>query len=669
MDNARLYREAREAFRSAERTTALLDAVLSTAPVGMAFFDGGLRFVRINDAMASYNGITPEAHLGRTPGEISDGLEGRVAPLLRQVLETRQPVLDVELRRPSALLSDHRNAADTERAYLASFYPVREQSGEVLGVGAVVADITERKRSEQRLREETRITEALHRIGQLLAAELDVGRLLQTVIDEATALTGASFGAFVHSPADEKGAADEKEDEDRGEAIVRSDDVTRDPRYAKSGPSGLPAGLCARSYLAAPVVSRSGKLLGRLFFAHRCVGAFSERDERLVRGIAAQAATAIDNAHLYEELKEAKEQAEAARESAEAANAAKDQFLAVLSHELRTPLTPVLTTVQSLEAEPDLSPELRGSVEMIRRNVELEARLIDDLLDLTRIAKNKLELNLQTIDAHEALGNTLEICGEDIRAKRLTLQTDLRAWRYYVKADSARLHQIFWNLIKNAIKFTPEGGTITIRTGNVSSGDDLRSADVGGAGVASGDVGSLDVGTADVGDRSRCRAAPSLLPNLLPTSQRPTSILPTSALERLVVEIRDTGIGIEADALPRIFDAFEQGERSITRRFGGLGLGLAISKVLVDMQGGRLTADSAGAGHGAVFTMDLATVDPVRPRKPAGDAGCSPATAGPAGARPHPAPRRPRARDDGPACASFWWTITKIPPAPCAACS
>jgi signal transduction histidine kinase len=137
-------------------------------------------------------------------------------------------------------------------------------------------------------------------------------------------------------------------------------------------------------------------------------------------------------------------------------------------------LTPVLTTVQSLEAEADLYPALRGSIEMIRRNVELEARLIDDLLDLTRIAKNKLELNLQTIDAHEALSNAMEICGEDIRAKRLTLEIDLAATRYHVKADSARLHQIFWNLIKNAVKFTPEGGRVSVRTANAGASGRVR---------------------------------------------------------------------------------------------------------------------------------------------------------------------------------------------------
>ena len=183
-----------------------------------------------------------------------------------------------------------------------------------------------------------------------------------------------------------------------------------------------------------------------------------------------------------QELKDAKESADAARESAEAANAAKDQFLAVLSHELRTPLTPVLSTVQAMEAEPDIPPALRESVEMIKRNVELEARLIDDLLDLTRISKNKLELDLQTVDVHETLQSALAICRGDLLDKGLKLETDLSATRYHVRADPARLHQVFWNLVKNAVKFTPAGGTVFVRTRNVESREAGREAGSRGVG-------------------------------------------------------------------------------------------------------------------------------------------------------------------------------------------
>ena len=235
-----------------------------------------------------------------------------------------------------------------------------------------------------------------------------------------------------------------------------------------------------------------------------------------------------------------------ARAEAERANKAKDEFLAVLSHELRTPLTPVLLTTTLLEGAPGLSPELREDLLTIRRNVELEARLIDDLLDLTRIARGKLQLDLRTTDLHSLIRSAADIChqGDEVR---LTL--DLHAGKHHVRGDPARLQQVFWNLLSNAHKFTPAGGSITVRSRNVAGSGDAR----------------------------------------------------------VRVEVIDTGVGIEPRALPRIFAAFEQGQES-GRRFGGLGLGLAITKALVDAQGGRITAHSDGPGRGATFVVELPTV-------------------------------------------------------------
>ena len=258
------------------------------------------------------------------------------------------------------------------------------------------------------------------------------------------------------------------------------------------------------------------------------------------------------------DVRQAKEAAEAAREAAEAANRAKDHFLAVLSHELRTPLTPTLTTIQSMEADPALPAEFRESVEMIRRNVELEVRLIDDLLDLTRVSRGKLELNLQRTDAHDVLRQATAICDSDLRGKQLALTTDLCAAATAVRADPARLQQVLWNLLKNAVKFTPVGGRVHVRTFN----EDGPGTEPGGSAAGS----------------------PS---------------------RSFGVEVTDTGIGIEPAVLARIFDAFEQGGKQITRQFGGLGLGLAISRALAEQHGGTLTAASGGAGRGATFTLRL----------------------------------------------------------------
>ena len=237
-----------------------------------------------------------------------------------------------------------------------------------------------------------------------------------------------------------------------------------------------------------------------------------------------------------------------ARRVAEAASLAKDQFLAMLSHELRTPLTPVLMAAAALTEDPDTPAYLRPTFEMIRQNVELEARLIDDLLDVMKIIRGKMPYQFEPVDLHDLIGRTLEICRSEARAKRLRLDVDLAAALPYAQGDPARLQQVLWNLVKNAIKFTPEGGRIGIR--------------------------SLD------------------------------------REGRVAIEVADTGIGIEPAVLAKVFNAFEQGEDSITRRFGGLGLGLAISRSIAEAHGGRLLAASDGKGRGATFTLELATISP-----------------------------------------------------------
>jgi signal transduction histidine kinase len=231
-------------------------------------------------------------------------------------------------------------------------------------------------------------------------------------------------------------------------------------------------------------------------------------------------------------------------------NLAKDQFLAMLSHELRTPLTPVLASALTLESEPALSKDIHESLHMIRRNVELEARLIDDLLDLTRIDRGKVQLNFEVVDAHTLLQSALEICQAEIDRKHLARSVDLGARKIYLHADPARLQQIFWNLINNAVKFTPKDGWISISTSNDSDG-------------------------------------------------------------KLRVGIADSGMGIEPESLPKIFDAFEQGGRT---QLGGLGLGLAISKKLVEMHKGTVTAQSAGRNKGATFTLVFPTCEKIEAR-------------------------------------------------------
>ena len=230
-----------------------------------------------------------------------------------------------------------------------------------------------------------------------------------------------------------------------------------------------------------------------------------------------------------------------------AANAAKDQFLALLSHELRSPLSPVIAMVGELEAEMPDSQSVREALEVVRRNVELEARLIDDLLDVTRISKGKLQLSFETICIHQILQRAYEICRKEIEEKNLEVEFQFRADHTYVEGDPARLQQVFWNLIKNSVKFTPEKGRITIETLNPEP-------------------------------------------------------------DKIEARVIDTGIGIEQETIDKIFNVFEQGQADITRRFGGLGLGLAISKALIDAHGGKIQVQSAGKDKGATFSVELNTV-------------------------------------------------------------
>ena len=242
------------------------------------------------------------------------------------------------------------------------------------------------------------------------------------------------------------------------------------------------------------------------------------------------------------EERHAKRLLQEAKETAEAASAAKDRFLAVLSHELRTPLTPVLMTVASLEHDEAVPEIVREDMAMIRRNVELETKLIDDLLDLSRITTGKLRLRLQTVDLCEAVRQVCGICRPQIQEKGIHLHCELGTSRALVSADPARLQQVLWNVIKNAAKFTPDGGEIHVSTRVDGS--------------------------------------------------------------RHLVEVRDTGVGIAPETVPRVFDAFEQGE-GVTRQFGGLGLGLAITKAIVEMHGGSIKVESDGRDKGATFTIAI----------------------------------------------------------------
>ncbi|EYF05393.1 Hypothetical protein CAP_3310 [Chondromyces apiculatus DSM 436] len=439
-------------------------------------------------------------------------------------------------------------------------------------------DVTERKLAEAALRDEAQFLELLNRTGSTIASQLDLRSLLQSITDATTEICGAEFGAFFYNTTDEKGdayllyvlsgapwEAFAKLGHPRatplfaptfqGAGPIRCADVRADPRYGHWGPHhGMPPGhLPVRSYLAVSVVSRSGEVIGGLFFGHSQCGVFTERSERVLVGVAAQAAVAIDNARLYDSVKQAAEEREhlldaerAARSEAERVSLLKDQFLATLSHELRTPLNAILGWSHILRARSREHEQFREGLTVIERNSKIQVQLIEDLLDMSRIISGKILLDVQRVEVEEVVRAAVASVSHSAEAKDIRLEMTLDAAAGAVRGDPNRLQQCFWNLLSNAIKFTPKGGHILVGLQRVNS--------------------------------------------------------------HVEVCVVDSGQGIKPEFLPHMFERFRQADASTTRRHGGLGLGLSIVKHLVELHGGAIHAVSAGEGQGAAFTIELPIV-------------------------------------------------------------
>jgi PAS domain S-box-containing protein len=386
----------------------------------------------------------------------------------------------------------------------------------ITGLVVVFRDITEQKRAEEALRESeerVRLATETGKIG-LWAWDIPNNRVSWTdaiysihgLTKEEFDGTAEAFAQLVHS-----------EDRSRvSQAIERS--LKEGVPYEITFRAVRPSGEVIWIFTNAVVVRTNGQ-------AVRMLGATTD----------------------VTELKKATEALQLAKRQVEEASRAKDQFLAMLSHELRTPLTPVLMAASALERDPTVGAQLREQFTMMRRNIELEARLIDDLLDVTRIAHGKFDLRTETVDIHDALEHAISISAADVLNKNLELTKRLQAVDHYCLADGTRLQEVFWNVLRNAVKFTPEGGKITISTRN----DDHQN---------------------------------------------------------LVIEFSDTGPGIDPQLQSRIFDIFEQGDKSSGAGSGGLGLGLAISKRIIDLHHGAIAVQSDGPGAGATFIITLQAI-------------------------------------------------------------
>jgi PAS domain S-box-containing protein len=433
--------------------------------------------------------------------------------------------------------------------------PIRDESGVVVGASKIARDISERTRLAALAKEHAADAATLAGVGAAIAATLDRDTIVQKVTDAGTELTHAEFGAFFYNVRTQdagdaymlyalSGAPKEafaKFPHPRATAVfaptfhgrgtVRLEDVTQDLRYGKNPPyMGMPEGhLPVRSYLAVSVKSATGEVLGGLFFGHREAGQFTEQHQRLAEGIAAWASVALENSHLYIE--------------AQNANRLKDEFLAVLSHELRTPLSAIVGYVRLLRGHLLYGDDADRGLEALDRNANALTQIVNDVLDVSGIVSGKIRLNVQPVDLATIVDAGIGTVrpAADAKGVRLVAIVDPRVGR--VAGDPDRLQQVVWNLLTNAIKFTPKGGQVQIRLEQVNS--------------------------------------------------------------HVEFVVSDTGVGIRPDFLPFVFERFRQADSGLNRKTGGLGLGLAIVRHLIEMHGGTVEASSAGEGEGATFCVRL----------------------------------------------------------------
>jgi PAS domain S-box-containing protein len=548
--------------QSQEELQAMANSIPQLAWI--ARFDGTVAWY--NERWYEYTGLPRDQAPASGWDEVYDP---DTLPLIRQhwqeALRTGSPF---EMEFPI------RGADGHYRWFLSRANPVRDSTGRLVRWFGTSTDVDQVKRVQEALRDESAILELLNATGNALASQRNLRSLLQEVTDAATRISGARFGAFFYNSTSADGgvltlyslsglppeafahfphprATSLFGPSMRGEGTLRSDDLLRDPRYGQNAPHrGVPNGHPAvRSYLAVPVVSRSGEVIGSLFFGHPEPRMFNERTERIVGGIAAQAAVAIDNARLYEAAQQAAEERKilldserSARAEAERTSQMKDEFLATLSHELRTPLTAILGWAQVLRRGSRDEADLHRGLQTIERNARAQAQLIEDLLDMSRITSGKVLLDMQTLSPLTVVDAAIETVRPAADAKSIKIERDFHSTGQ-VAADPSRLQQVIWNLLTNAIKFTPKGGALRVAV--------------------------------------------------------------SEAEGHVAITVADTGIGIRPEFLAHVFERFRQADSTTTRRHGGLGLGLSIVKHLVEQHGGTVSVSSKGEGHGASFTVSL----------------------------------------------------------------
>ncbi|NMO22531.1 PAS domain-containing protein [Pyxidicoccus fallax] len=543
VDSARLYRQAQEALRERDASLALLRAFLAASPVGMAFLDRELRYVHINPVLADFNGVPPEAHLGRTPREVLGPHADTIEKQIHRVLHTGEPAVD-------ALLVDPRPGEP--RQFLQTYFPVR-LSGETLGVGATVREVTEQKQEEQRLRF---LADATARLSTSLdwrttlrtVAEVVVGQVADYCTVDMLAPDGEQLErveARASDPNTQRLLDQSRFPPPPGahHSPIRRVLRTGQPELvSEAGPAWLESiavspehrqlmeAMGPRSVMFVPLVAR-GRTLGVVSAASQNPSRrYGGRDLAFLEDLAARAALAVDNAWLYRD--------------AEAAVTARDEFVAIATHELRTPLSALQLQLASLqratERETPIEPErLRQGVASARRQAERLAHLVNHLFDVTRISTGRLELQREEVDL-SALAHRLVTRMEDALANAGCAAAVHADAPVKVFVDRLRVEQVLMNLLSNAMKYAPGQ--------------------------------PVELSVEDTGDTA-------------------------------VVVVRDWGPGIPREAHARIFERFERATGEHAR--ASLGLGLYISRQIARAHGGELTVEPPPEGPGTRFVLRL----------------------------------------------------------------
>lgn len=587
-EREQLLERERIARSQAEAAQQQLATIVDTSPIGLALLDAEQRFIALNDALSEINGLPREYHLGKSVPELFSQVDPAIVEVIRQIYTTGEPFISPNLPINAPGHADHRPGY-----YNVYYLPTVDSNRQVKGLLAYVVDVTERVKLEQ-------AQQFLSEASAVLASSLDY----QTTLEQVAQLTVPKLAdwctvhiveedgsidqiAIAHiDPAKLAWAYELREKYPLDPNAVRGAGFTLrtgQPDFLPEIPDELLVQAAYdlehleilrqvgfSSFMCVPLRTQN-RITGVISFIFAESGRrYTGADLQLAEELAHRASLAIENAQLYQTAQQDRAASDAARSAAESANRIKDEFLAVLSHELRSPLNPILGWTRLLRSKQLDEIKAEQALETIERNARLQAQLIEDLLDVSRILQGKMTLNIAPVDLATTIKAALETVHLAAEAKHIQIQTILNPISGSILGDGNRLQQVIWNLLLNAIKFTSEGGQVVVR------------------------LEQFGIEPVDVVDRPEADTESSL--------QNPSNAQFASYVQ---VSVTDTGKGISPEFLPHVFDYFRQEDGTTTRRFGGLGLGLAIVRQLIELHGGIVWAESPGLDLGATFTLRL----------------------------------------------------------------